>query len=134
MPCCRCRAAFSGALSIIIIAPIKTQQQLCCFLLCPLSAAVTVLSTLKAFEMFLDLTLAAFLIMGTFVSHKMIIEKMQMKKDRSNVRTDRKDAQKGGSDDDESDDEGVPAAVPLKEEKPKVVKAASRSDTLRRRA
>jgi hypothetical protein len=84
--------------------------------------------------MFLDLTLAAFLVMGTFVSHKMIVEKMQMKKERDNVKTDRKDAQKGGSDDDDSDDERVPAAVPLKEEKPKVVKAASRSDTLRRRA
>jgi type III secretory pathway component EscV len=107
----------------------------CCAAAAAAAAAGTVLSTLKAFEMFLDLTLAAFLIMGTFVSHKMIVEKMQMKKDRSNVRTDRKDAQKGGSDDDEdSDDEGVPAAVPLKEEKPKVVKAASRSDTLRRRA
>lgn len=93
----------------------------------------TVLNTTKAFEMFLDLTLAAFLVMGTFISHKMIVEKMQMKKERENVSTDRKGAQKGGSDDD-SDDEGVPAAVPLKDEKPKVVKAASRSDTLRRRA
>ncbi|KAF6260537.1 hypothetical protein COO60DRAFT_1505809 [Scenedesmus sp. NREL 46B-D3] len=93
----------------------------------------TVLSSMKGFEMFLDLTLAAFLVMGTFVSHKMIVEKMQMKKERESVRTDRKDAQKGGSDDD-GDDEGAPAAVPLREEKAKAVRAASRSDALRRRA
>eukprot|EP00882_Tetradesmus_deserticola_P024422 GHRQ01026690.1.p1 GENE.GHRQ01026690.1~~GHRQ01026690.1.p1 ORF type:complete len:237 (+),score=87.12 GHRQ01026690.1:163-873(+) len=93
----------------------------------------TVLGNVQAFEMFLDLTLAAFLLMGTFLSHKMIVEKMQMKKEREGAGAGRIGAQKGGSDDD-SDGEAAPAAVPLKEEKAKVVKATSRSDALRRRA
>lgn len=87
---------------------------------------------LMTFELFLDLTLGIFLIMSTFISHKMIVEKMEMKKEKENVQTDRKDAQKGGSDDDvdEDDDDAAPDAVPIKnEEETKVVKAAATSKT-----
>eukprot|EP00878_Enallax_costatus_P027633 GHUV01029770.1.p1 GENE.GHUV01029770.1~~GHUV01029770.1.p1 ORF type:complete len:222 (+),score=77.41 GHUV01029770.1:355-1020(+) len=90
----------------------------------------------KTLELFLDLTLVAFLVMGTFVSHKMIVEKMEMKKDKRNVKTDRKDAQKGGSDDDSEDADDAPQAVPLQEqEKPKIAKAAagSKASAARRR-
>lgn len=91
--------------------------------------------SLKTFELFLDLTLAAFLAMGVFVSHKMIVEKMDMKKEKKHVKTDRKDAQKGGSDDSDSSDEdsdadAAPQAVPLQqEEKPKVARSAAASKT-----
>eukprot|EP00775_Hariotina_reticulata_P004325 gene4325-4578_t len=89
------------------------------------------LSAVKAFELFMDLTLAAFVIMGTFVSHKMIVEKMEMKKEKKNIKTDREDAQKGGSDDEEDEDEGdAPAAVPLQgDDEGKVLKAAATTKT-----
>lgn len=76
---------------------------------------------------------SAFLAMATFVSHKMIVEKMQMKAEKGSISAkDRKGAIKGGGDSDSgSDDEGddaVPDAVPI--EKPKVAKAAA---SMRRR-
>lgn len=74
--------------------------------------------------------MSAFLIMATFVSHKMIVEKMQMKKEKKHVSTDRKGAQKGGNDDEASDEaDDAPDAVPLQEEKPKVIKATATSKT-----
>lgn len=79
--------------------------------------------------MFIDLTFAVFLVMATIVAHKMIVEKMEMKKDKKNIQTDRKDAQKGGSDDEE-EEEYAPAAVPLQEgDEGKVLKAAATSKT-----
>jgi hypothetical protein len=93
------------------------------------------LELLKTFELFLDMVTSAFLAMATFVSHKMIVEKMQMKKEKGSISAkDRKGAIKGGgdsdsgSDDDEGDDAAVPDAVPI--EKPKVAKAAA---SMRRR-
>jgi hypothetical protein len=90
---------------------------------------------MKAFELFLDLVTAAFLIMSTFISHKMIVEKMQMKAEKGTVAAQgRKGAIKGGDSDadsdDDSGDEGVPDAVPVTQEKPKVAKAAA---SMRRR-
>eukprot|EP00879_Flechtneria_rotunda_P033332 GHRR01036904.1.p1 GENE.GHRR01036904.1~~GHRR01036904.1.p1 ORF type:complete len:232 (+),score=59.97 GHRR01036904.1:405-1100(+) len=88
----------------------------------------TVFANLKAFEMFLDITLLLCLVLATIVSHKMILEKMEMKRDKHNVKADRKDAQKGGSDnesDGDDDDKGAPAAASLQEDKPKVAKASS---------
>lgn len=101
--------------------------------------AGTLEQNFKTLELFLDLTLLAFLAMSTFVSHKMIVEKMEMKRDKKNVNTDRKDAQRGGGDDDsdsEDADGDAPQAVPLQEqEKPKVARAAasSKASAVRRR-
>lgn len=154
----------------------------------------------KAFEMFVDLVTTVFMVMATVVSHKMIVEKMQMKAEKGKVgggksrfaagtsgqpnksgqqtkparRTSlnntpttgslhinftsvtacvllcgvlqfpqvsaRKGAIKGGDSDDDSDDgsegsgddaKGAPQAVPISQEKPKVVAKASAS--MRRR-
>jgi hypothetical protein len=78
--------------------------------------------------------------MGTFISHKMIVEKMQMKAEKGKISAkDRKGAIKGGGDSDseESDSEedgtAAPDAVPISQEKPKVAKAAAAS-TRRRHA
>lgn len=85
--------------------------------------------------MFLDLVLFAFLAMAVYVSHKMIVEKMQMKAEKSTAAAQgRKGAIKGGdsdadSDDDDGDD-GAPDAVPISQEKPKVAKATA---SMRRR-
>lgn len=94
---------------------------------------------LKAFELFQDMVVSAFLFMATFVSHKMIVEKMQMKAEKGKISAkDRKGAIKGGGDsdseeDDDSDEDGkgAPDAVPISQEKPKVAKAAAAS--MRRR-
>jgi hypothetical protein len=67
------------------------------------------------------MVLSAFLFMGTFISHKMIVEKMQMKAEKGKISAkDRKGAIKG-----------APDAVPISQEKPKVAKAAATS--MRRR-
>lgn len=103
--------------------------------------AGTLEQNFKTLELFLDLTLLAFLAMSTFVSHKMIVEKMEMKRDKKNVNTDRKDAQRGGGDDDSDSEDAdgngdAPQAVPLQEqEKPKVARAAasSKASAVRRR-
>ena len=50
-----------------------------CFVL--LSAAATVFKTAQAVELFLDLTTGAFLVLSTLVSHKVIVLKMQLKKE-----------------------------------------------------
>lgn len=98
--------------------------------------AVDPLEVCKAFELFLDMVTAAFLFMGTFISHKMIVEKMKMKAEKGTISAkDRKGAIKGGGDsdseDDSDDDKGAPDAVPISQEKPKVAKAAAAS--MRRR-
>lgn len=94
-----------------------------------------VLELLKANELFQDMTAGVLLIMATFVSHKMILEKMQMKAEKNKVSQDRKGAIKGGDsdsdEDDSEDDKGAPDAVPISQEKPKVAKAAAAS--MRRR-
>lgn len=127
--CCMCLTRTCSKRSRSTIPPLLTST-------CAVTAAADMISgTVRAIELFLDLTLAVFLIMGTYVAHRMIVEKMQMKKEKANVMTDRKDAQKGGGeDDDDDDDDAAPAAVPLDEDKPKVVKAASRQDARRRHA
>lgn len=97
------------------------------------ACAGNLLDICKALELFLDMVTSAFLAMATFVSHKMIVEKMQMKAEKGTISAkDRKGAIKGGGDsDDESDgDEGAPDAVPISQEKPKVAKAAA---SMRRR-
>jgi len=60
------------------------------------------------FELFLDLTLGAFLVMGVLISHNMIREKMDAKKEAA-----AKGRAKRAADDDDDDDEGPPEAVPL---------------------
>jgi hypothetical protein len=79
---------------------------------------------------------AAFLFMSTFISHKMIVEKMKMKAEKGTISAKgRKGAIKGGGDsdsgDESDDDKGAPDAVPISQEKPKVAKAAASS--MRRR-
>jgi len=102
---------------------------------CIFNPAGNVLELLKANELFQDMTAGVLLIMATFVSHKMILEKMQMKAEKNKVSQDRKGAIKGGDsdsdEDDSEDDKGAPDAVPISQEKPKVAKAAAAS--MRRR-
>jgi type III secretory pathway component EscV len=95
-----------------------------------LPTAGNLLDTLKGFELFSDLVLAVFLVMGSFVAHKMILEKMQMKAEKGKVSAG---AIKGGGDSDSDEDSGedAPEAVPVTQEKPKVAKAAAAS--MRRR-
>lgn len=108
---------------------------LVCTSACPHHPAANLLDSLKTLELFLDMVTSAFLAMATFVSHKMIVEKMQMKAEKGSISAKgRKGAIKGGGDsdsdgsDDEGDDAAVPDAVPI--EKPKVAKAAA---SMRRR-
>lgn len=104
------------------------------------------LDLLKAAELFLDATLSAFLFLATFVTHKMLVEKMQMKAEKgAALAKQRKGAIRGGGDsddseasdsEDEDDDGGAPQAVPLHQEapKPKVAKVAAASSIRRRHA
>lgn len=110
----------------------------CCVCACAAPAG-NLLDMLKAFELFLDMVTSAFLFLATFISHKMIVEKMAMKAEKGKISAkDRKGAIKGGGDsdseeseDDSDDGKGAPDAVPIQQEKPKVAKAAAAS--MRRR-
>lgn len=71
----------------------------------------TVQQVTLGFEMFLDCTLGAFLLFAVLVSHRMIKEKMELKKEAA-----AKGARRGGLDkkgEKDSDDDDVPQAVPL---------------------
>lgn len=86
----------------------------------------------QSFELFLDLTLAFFLGMCTFVSHRMILEKMEANKAAAGGTDKKTDETIGWGDTIEDDD--APEAVPLEaEDEPTVVKAAASSRTRARR-
>jgi hypothetical protein len=95
------------------------------------------LSALKGWELFLDCTTASFLFLSSKVMHNMIVEKMEMKKEKGAAGGQRQGAIRGGGDSDSDeggDGGGAPQAVPLVEDRPKVAKAAAGSSMRRRHA
>jgi hypothetical protein len=98
--------------------------------------AAMLLTVAKTYELFQDCTTAVFLLMSILISHRMIVEKMEMKKDKdAGLGSGRPVAQQGGGDN--GDDADAPDAVPLAdaEERPRVARAAggAKAAAVRRR-
>ena len=86
----------------------------------------TVSQEVQAFELALDLVLGAFLLMAVLLSHRMIKEKMQLKKEAA----EKGQAKRGGDDDGDE----APAAVPLDDDGDSPDKRVTAKASMRRRA